>query len=340
MSLVITSTKKDAGKTMVGLGIGLHYSGKIGFLKPLGTNVVQGYDEDALLFKEVFQLDGDPREFNLFRDYHRIVHDLREPDFTGLLKRRYDELSQGKDFTLIESAHTLSYGAYAGLSAPQVASVLGCPGLLIAEGAPEKVIDKSIMASHCFKIKKATLLGVVVNKSSFKEEDQTLLEERGINLLGVIPENDHLRIPTCEDLIEELGGELIAGKEGLTKKVETTVVGAMTYDTAQRTLQHMETPRNAVMVTGGDRTDMQSLAFEIGSTFMVLTGNRYPSMEILARADELEIPVVMVTYDDLTAASMCEKATARLNPSDAPLIKELVGRHVDLKQIFEKTGLK
>ena len=336
MSLVITSTKKNAGKTMVGLGIGLNCPGKVGFFKPLGTNLVQGADEDVLLFKEVFQLKEDSHLFNISRDYHRILHDLKEgEDFTDILRKRYAQLAQGKDFMLIETAHTMSYGSYTGLSAPQVAAVLDCPGLLIAEGEPDTIIDKSIIANHCFNVKDATLLGVVINKSTFRKEARAQLEEKGINILGVIPENEELKTPTCEDVIDILDGELIAGEEGLCKKVKTIVVGAMTYDTAERTLQQMEFPENTVMVTGGDRADMQLLAFEIKSSLLVLAGNTYPSMTILAKADELGIPVIMVPYDTMTAASRCEQATAKLNSSHAPLIKELVKKYVDLDQIFE-----
>ncbi len=325
---------------MVGLGIGLCYPGKVGFFKPLGTNLLEGADEDVLLFKEVFHLKEDPQTFNLSRDYHRILHDLKSgTDLTELLKERYTHLSQGKDFMIIETAHTLSQGSYTGLSAPEIASVLKCPGLLIAEGEPDTIVDKSIIAHHCFNVKDANLLGVVINKASaLDEEARAQLEERGIPILGIIPEVEELKTPTCEDIIDVLDGELIAGEEGLCKKVKTTVVGAMTYDTAQRTLQQMNFPQNTVMITGGDRADMQLIAFEIQSSLLVLTGNTYPSMTVLAKADELKIPVIMVPYDTMTAASRCEQATARLRPSHAPIIKELVGKHVDVDQIFEKAA--
>ncbi len=338
MRLLITSTKENAGKTLVGLGIGQHYPGRVGFFKPLGTNIVHGIDEDVMLFKEVFQLEEAPEEFNLSHDYHRILHDVKDTDFSHKLKERYKKLSQGKDFTILESAHTMSYGSYTGLSAPEIAAVLKCPALLVAEGTPEKIVDKSIMAAHCFAVKNATLLGVVLNKAESLEE-YNQLQEKGITVMGVIPKYEELAVPTCEDIIDTLDGELIAGEEGLCKKVKTTLVGAMTFDSAQRALQQIEFPENVVMVTGGDRADMQLLAFDIGSSLLVLTGNTYPSAAVLAKADELQTPVIMVPYDTMTAASRCEQATARLRSSDAALIKEIVGTHVDIKQIFEAVKL-
>lgn len=92
------------------------------------------------------------------------------------------------------------------------------------------------------------------------------------------------------------------------------------------------------MVTGGTRADFQLLAFKIEGSMLVFTGNEYPSMSILSKADELNVPVVMVPYDTMTATSLCEQAVATLSPEDAPLIKEIVGKNVDINRIIESTG--
>jgi BioD-like phosphotransacetylase family protein len=339
MSLVITATKKNAGKTMVGIGIGLHYPGSTGFFKPLGTNLVRGKDEDVLLYKEIFNLKEEPELFNLSQDYHRIIHDLDETDVVAALKNRFLTLSEGKDFMIIESAHTISYGSYTGLSAPQIAAQLKIPGIVIAEGDPEKIIDKSLIAQRCFKVKNALLLGVVINKVTNPVDNVVEhLEESDIPVLGVIPENNELKTPSCEDVIDILDGELIAGEGGLCEKAGPTIVGAMTYDTAQRIVHKINLSPDSIMVTGGNRADIQLLAFEIESSLLVLTGNEYPSMSILAKADELNVPVVMVPYDTMTAASRCEQAVATLSPEDAPLIKEIVGKTVDIGRIIEEAG--
>jgi BioD-like phosphotransacetylase family protein len=331
LMLLIASTADHAGKTMIGLGIGQNYPGKVGVFKPVGTDLVNGIDRDVCLFKEVFKLKEAPDRFSISIDRH-ILRD-KKTDFNPLLKERFCELSQGKDFMIIEAAHTMSYGSYAGLSAPQIAQVLGCPGLLIAEGTPEKVIDKSLMARHCFAVRDAALLGVVVNRADVGLPEK--LHEKGIHVLGVIPEYKALSVPTCEDIVSELDGELLAGEKGLHKKVETTVLGDMTFDSARKTLQQIKFPENSVMVTGGDQKDMHMFAFYIKSSLLVLTGGTPPSADILAKAEKQKIPVVMVTGDTMTTASRCEQATAVIRPSHAARIKEIVKTHVDLERIFE-----
>lgn len=336
MSLVITATKRNAGKTMIGIGIGLHHPGRVGFFKPLGTNLAHGKDKDVLLYKEIFNLNKDPEVFNLSQDYHRIIHDLNETDVAAALKDRYTTLCEKKDFMIIESAHTISYGSYTGLSAPQIAAQLKIPGIVVAEGDPDKIIDKSLIAQRCFKVKNASLLGVILNKVTYPEENLVKhLENLDIPVLGVIPEDEELKTPSCGDIIDILDGELIAGEDGLCEKAGKTVVGAMTYDTAQRIVHQIELSPDSVMVTGGNRADIQLLAFEIGSSMLVLTGNEYPSMSILAKADELDVPVVIVPYDTMTAASRCEKVVASLSPEDAPLIKEIVGKNVNIERILK-----
>ena len=330
--LLITSTADRAGKTMVGLGIGQNHPGHVGVFKPVGTDLVSGIDRDVSLFKKVFKLKEAPHRFSISIDRH-ILRD-KKTDFNPLLKERFCELSQGKDFMIIEAAHTMSYGSYAGLSAPQIAQVLGCPGLLIAEGKPEKVVDKSLMARHCFAVRDAALLGVVVNRADAGLHET--LHEKKINVLGVIPEYKALSVPTCKDIINELNGELLAGEKGLHKKVETTIIGDMTF--AQKLLQKATFPEKSVMVTRGDQKDIYMFAFYIKSSLIVLTGDTPPSADILAKAESLEIPVVMVPGDTMRTASQCEQATAVIRPSHAARIKEIVKAHVDLEYIFEAVG--
>lgn len=332
--LLITSTADRAGKTMVGLGIGQNYPGHVGVFKPVGTDLVSGIDRDVSLFKDVFKLKEASHKFSISIDRH-ILRD-KETDFHSLLKERFCELSQGKDFMIIEAAHTMSYGSYAGLSAPQIAQVLGCPGLLIAEGAPEKVIDKSLMARHCFAVRDADLLGVVVNRAA-PGLHETLYNKK-MKVLGVIPEYRALSVPTSEDIINELDGELLAGERGLHKKVETTVVGDITLDPAWKTAQQVKFPEKSVIVTRGDQKDIYMFAFYIKSSLIVLTGDTLPPADILAKAESLEIPVVTVPDDTMSTASRCEQATAVIRPSHAARIKEIVKTHVDLEHIFEAVG--
>jgi BioD-like phosphotransacetylase family protein len=234
MSLVIASTKKNAGKTTVGLGIGQLYPGEVGFFKPVGTNAVSGIDRDVLLFKEVFELEGAPQLYTLSQDYHKTISEVGEHDFTEALKERYDVLSKGKDFMIIEAAHTISYGSYMGLSAPQIASHLECPALLVAAGMADKIIDKSIIARRCFEMRDATLLGVVINRNSSAEARiEAQLTEKGIEILGVIPEYEESNPSLCGDIRGTLDGRSTAEEKGIDERVRTKIAKVESYSSPE-----------------------------------------------------------------------------------------------------------
>ena len=86
------------------------------------------------------------------RDYHRIIYDVTEVGLTQKVKEQYTVLSNGKDFTIVETAHTLSYGSY-GLSDPHIASHLDCPAVVIAEGEPKKLLTRALLPNVALKLK-------------------------------------------------------------------------------------------------------------------------------------------------------------------------------------------
>ena len=58
---------------------------------------------------------------------------------------------------------------------------------------------------------------------------------------------------------------------------------------------------NKAVITGGDRADVQLAALETPTKCLILTGNFQPSSVVQGRAEELGVPMVLVTYDTLTA---------------------------------------
>ena len=73
-------------------------------------------------------------------------------------------------------------------------------------------------------------------------------------------ESRALKAPTVEEVAETLGGEVLCGKDFLSKPVEHYLAGAMTPEVALRRFRRAK--RKAV-VTGGDRPDI-ALEVSIG----------------------------------------------------------------------------
>ena len=111
------------------------------------------------------------------------------------------------------------------------------------------------------------------------------------------------------EIVDALGGTVLSAEDHLDDRVETFMVGAMGQDKALRFFRRKA--RKAV-ITGGDRADVQLAALETNTSALVLTGNFPPSSIVLARAEELGVPMVLVDMDTLTAVEHMEQLLGRV----------------------------
>lgn len=127
---------------------------------------------------------------------------------------------------------------------------------------------------------------------------------------------------------------ILVGKEGLDKLVENVLVGAMTPESAMR---YFQKAKNEVVITGGDRTDIVFAALEAGATAVILTGNLYPSVKVFPRADDLEVPLILVPYDTYTTLRIVQGIVGKIKPTDLKRIdraKRLVKENVEWEDIL------
>ena len=100
-------------------------------------------------------------------------------------------------------------------------------------------------------------------------------------------------------------------------------------------------PRKAV-ITGGDRPDLALAALETDTSALILTGNLYPDVRVLARAEEKGVPVILVPYDTYTTVGKVKDVTGKIRIGDKKRINEakrLVSKHVNWKGLFSCLGL-
>jgi uncharacterized protein len=106
---------------------------------------------------------------------------------------------------------------------------------------------------------------------------------------------------TIAEIVEELSGTVLSAEENVDQIAESFMVGAMGQDKAMRFFRRR--PRK-VVVTGGDRSDVQLAALETDTRALVLTGDLPPSAHVLSRAEELGVPMVLV------ASTRCRRSSA------------------------------
>jgi BioD-like phosphotransacetylase family protein len=189
------------------------------------------------------------------------------------------------------------------------------------------------------------IAGVILNEVPDSEYEKVtelvvpFLENRGITVFGVIPQDATLRSVTISDIIEDLHGEVLAGADHLDNLVEHYFVGAMEVNSA---IKYFRRAPNSAVITGGDRSDIQLAAIEAKVRCLILTGNLRPSEAVLGSAEHADIPVILVRGDTMGTIERVEHLIGRARiKQDMKLnrIVELIENNVDVDTIAKAIGL-
>jgi len=343
-----------------------------GFMKPVGQRTVidQGEpaDEDAVLMRSVFGLTEPysilspvhiPRGFTKAYIAGEVVEDL------GAKVVRAHATFRDREVLLIEGTGHTGVGAVIGLSNAAVAAALGAPAIIISEGGVGRPIDEIVLNAALFAKHGVPVGGAIVNKVDV--EAQPGIErvlERGlapydIPLLGVLPVRPLLSNPTLEMILEGVRGETIHAGPDLDRVIDGVAIGAMEPGhmlerVGPGTLVIVPGDREDVILTlttahlmGSPRSasvdeltqptlqlDQDHAGAAIG---LVLTGGyrpRKPVIEAIRRAD---LFATLVPKDTYTVASEVHDLLVKTHAADREkieLIKELVGRNLDIDRVL------
>ena len=348
--LLIGSIESYSGKsaTVLGLALQLRSQGfDIAYAKPIGTCPSEAddqIDEDVRFISSTLNLDADRIRPTLFSlDEATITQQLSkekliyQPEVENVLK------SQGEDILLIEGPGNLDEGTLFGLSLPEMAQMSSASVVLVTRYRSALVVDKLIAAR---KQLGDHLLGVVINDVPEKLMNEALdpvkdcLERHGIRVFGILPRTAIMRSVSVEALVHHLNADLLS-KAGRIDQimVEEISIGAMNANSA---LRYFNQAHNMVVVTGGDRFDIQMAALESSTQCLVLTGRLSPRADILERARDLEVPILSVDLDTLTTVEIIEQAfdQVRLHePIKVECIGHLMEKHFDTPRLIEALGL-
>jgi BioD-like phosphotransacetylase family protein len=184
------------------------------------------------------------------------------------------------------------------------------------------------------------LAGVVFNRVGDGDFDRLqstavpFLEGKGIRVLGVLPRDEQLSGVPVAEFASELGAEVLTDGE-TDARVQRLVVGAMGADAS---LSYFRRTRDAAVVTGGDRSDIHSVALEApGVTCLCLTGGFRPSGAVLGKAEERGVPVLLVQTDTLATVERAEAVVEggrTRSPATVERMAELLTAHADVDALL------
>jgi BioD-like phosphotransacetylase family protein len=329
-TLVIAAVNRESGKTVVALGIALNHPGKVEYIKPIRGNLVKEgkavYERDAVLVQRILGLE------EILADISPIDLDSEKEVDVAALVTRMKTLAEGSDLLLVESGSTAEEGMCQGASSFDLARAMDAPMLLVSDSDP-CLLDSVLLLRSYAESHGVTILGVIVNN----DRDGKLakhLEHVGVPVLGNVPFEPALATFRVREILEDVGGECVAGSKGLDRIVEKVVIGAMTAEVALTFMRRI--PRKCV-ITGGDRTDLQLAALTTDTSCLVLTGGMRPNSHVMAEAHEQGVPIIVIQGDTYSVAERFERLEARINPDDEELVgkvQSLIRDNVDLEALF------
>jgi BioD-like phosphotransacetylase family protein len=354
-ALYVTSLHTFSGKTAFCLGLGrrLQAEGRqVGYFKPLSVQVwrtgVHVIDEDADFVRRMLRLAEDVHDLvGITLTTDTVAELLTTEPTTTLLKQvktAFQKASMGKDVMLLEGGGSLREGYCVGLGTPVVAESLDVPVLAMTPYRNRlSLLDDCLVAQ--VRLGKR-LLGVAVNRlpdeevGFFDEVARPYLERHSIPLLGVLPFRERLEAVSVEELADALQGEFLTLPEKRNLLIENMVVGAMGVEHALPHLRRV-TGRKAV-ITGGDRADIQLVALETGACCLILTGHLRPLPEVLRRAEEAEIPILLVRHNTLETVQLVEQVFGKTRLGQAAKLEEfeaLLEENFDFERLYMALGL-
>ncbi len=351
--LYVGSTAGYSGKNMIVMGIGLRLLKEgytTGYMKPVGAMPAEFDgklgDEDAHFVQNVLSLKNDPQLVTPVV----VTQDFKVKAFSGecdnlmpSIVDAYDTLSADKDVMLVAGSGSMYSGRYCQLHGIEVAKKLDLKTIVIER------IHKGQLNYDFLVVLRDTLgermAGVILNDipPNFMNEVETLikpfLERNGVKVIGVIPKDPLMGAIKVCDLAERLGGKVISAHGKADKVVENFLIGTMQVENF---MTHFRKKKNAAVIVGGDRSDVQLVALEGSCPCLILTGNLYPNDIILTRSEVLAIPIVVVRDDTFTVAHKMEAILSSHKLRDVIKIKQgaqLVSASLDFDYLKAQLGL-
>ncbi len=340
--VVIASMRKNAGKTSTIVGIAGALNKKIAYIKPFGERILYRkkrlWDYDSALISGLFDLKDDPVDMSIGFDHSKLRYMYDEEGTRDKLLETIAKLGADKEILFIEGGRDLTYGMSIHLDAISLAKYTAAKIFFVASGDENTILDDLVFLKKHVDLAGVNLGGVIINKvqnlSDFQTTHLPSIQQMGIRVTGVIPFQMELTHFSIAYLADRLFAKVITGEGGMKRVVKNILIGAWSANVfLQNPLFKKE---NKLIITGGDRTDMILAAIESDTSGIILTNNILPPSNIISKAAERNIPLLMVSLDTFETAKQIDGLEPLLTKDDAEKVeslKRLVKEHLNLDEI-------
>ena len=356
--IFIAATRMNDGKTTTSLALFSalrSITDKVGFIKPIGQRFVEfdGHkvDEDSVLLNQVFDVKAPIQAMSPVAIHPNFTREyLDSPDHSHAelidqICRAFDRAAYGKDYIIIEGTGHAGVGSVFDLSNADVARRLDAKVIIVARAGIGRAIDEIALNKALFEAAGVEVIGVIINKALPEKIEEITrycrrgLARMGIPMLGCIPVEKELTQPNLNQIVEEVDGRWLNGRQhGRRERINKVIIGAMA---AKGLVDYLQ--RGTLIITPGDREDIilsaiaaEGVADERIISGIILTRNVLPHPKLMDMLAHTNIPVVICGDESYPVASKVNNMTVKTQPDDEdkiPIIKNLIIKNIDLKLI-------
>ena len=246
-SIYIMSIEPNSGKTACCLVFGKMFQAKglkTGYFKPVSTQPWYDgkhlADEDAAFVKEALNLTQPSWELSslvITPDFLKTY--LQHEDNREIIERintACSEKTGDYDAMVVEGGASLREGYLIGLPAQVFAERYDCQILAIVRYHNDiQLLDDALMAHTRLS---PALIGLIINRAPqenlafLRQQVIPFLENKGIPILGILPEKRGLAALTVGEIVDQLNAQVLTKNMNPAALVENLTVGAMTAEAA------------------------------------------------------------------------------------------------------------
>lgn len=352
-ALYVTSLHRFSGKTAVCLALGRRFQKeglRVGYFKPISAvpwELMPGrlLDEDAAFVRRTLGLPELLEDLVGVALTPEMVHDAftagPECDLLPQVLEKYERVAAGKDVVVLDGGASLREGLSLRVDPVRVAEALDVPTMAMIRFRNHVSAADACIAA-CQQVGER-LIGTVVNVVPDEEMDffervcRPGLEQRGVPVLGTIPMRPQLQAISVGELADVLDAEFLALPAKRDVLIESLIVGAMSAEKALPRIRRA--PGTKAVMTGGDRADIQLVALETTIQCLILTGQLRPMPEVLRRAEQCGVPVLLVRTNTMETVESVERVFGKTRLGQATKLEQfeaLLEEFFDFQRLYLK----
>ena len=354
--IYVATIEANSGKSVVVLGLMQMLLGKtarVGYFRPIIDDLEEGeYDNHINTVVSHFELDLNYKKCFAFtrNQVLNLYNQGKSGEVLDTIISKYKKLESQFDIVLVEGTDFSHESSILDFDINiLIAKNLGLPVIIVAHGEGKNVeeVAESIQLAHDTFNEEVEVLSVIANKveenvfpNLTRELEKRIPSKTSV---AAIPKINKLSNPTLNEIVNELDGKVLFGKEQLNNQIENFGVGAMQL---RNYLKHLK--ENTLVITPGDRADliMGALQANISKNYpkisgIILTGSLIPEEPILKLIEGLSsiVPIISVKGGTYSVTNAIGDIKSKIYAENTEKIRTSIAtfqEHIETDMLAEK----